>query len=294
MLPEERKYCYTQDEETMRKAGAIGHLRVDMDTNGNGFFTSWDNHNAELKTDAFKAEFDNVINTLRFDEEHGGILKNRSSLAKYCFEHADSRMDDEFRNFGFRADTEEYSYLIRCNPNKGEYNAYIYAYDRDLLDEALLPAPELMNVIVVEPERKPYLKAIKTGLEALQREVGGDIQALYPYEDLVALICNENGKTDALPLNRALRDEDKHIYDVVAGTFLIVGLGEESFVSVPDELVDKYKDKFRTPELFMNIDEKIVVMPMLYEKKESVLDKLAQKPIAPKAAKPKKNLEAEL
>ena len=151
-----------------------------------------------------------------------------------------------------------------------------------------------MNVIVVEPERKPYLKAIKTGLESLQREVGGDIQAVYPYEDPVALIVNEEGKINGLPLNRALRDEDKHIYDVVAGTFLIVGLGEESFVSVPDELVDKYKGKFKTPELFMEVDGKIVVMPMLYEKKESVLDKLAQKPIAPKAAKPKKNLEVEL
>ena len=63
-----------------------------------------------------------------------------------------------------------------------------------------------------------------SGLESLQHEVGGCIEAIYPYEDPVALICNEEGKLEGLPLNRALRDEDGDIYDVVAGTFLVVGL----------------------------------------------------------------------
>ena len=33
-------------------------------------------------------------------------------------------------------------------------------------------------------------------------------------------ICNEDGKLDGLPLNRALRDADGDIYDIVAGIFL--------------------------------------------------------------------------
>ena len=36
--------------------------------------------------------------------------------------------------------------------------------------------------------------------------------AIYPYEDPVALVCNEEGKREGLPLNRALRDEDGDIY----------------------------------------------------------------------------------
>ena len=36
----------------------------------------------------------------------------------------------------------------------------------------------------------------------------------YPYEDPVALVCNEEGKLEGLPLNRALRDEDGDIYSL--------------------------------------------------------------------------------
>lgn len=293
MLPEEKPYCYTQAEETMKKAGAIGHLRVDMGSDGNGFYTSWDDHNSDMNTAHFKAEFNDVINALRHDKEYGGILRNRNSLARYCNTHADSSLGDNSEYYGFRADTDDYSYLIRCNPNNGEYAAYVYAYDKEMLDEVLLPAPELMNVIVVEPEKKPYIKAIKTGLESLQREVSGYIEAVYPFEDPVALIVNEEGKINGLQFNRALRDEDNHIYDIVAGTFLVVGLGDSSFASVPDELMDKYKNKFDPPELFMNIDGKIAVLPLLYEKKESVLDKLAKKSPVPNVSKPKKSKEAE-
>ena len=57
----------------------------------------------------------------------------------------------------------------------------------------------------------------------MQHEVGGHIEAIYPYEDPVALVCNEEGKLEGLPLIRALRDEDGDIYDVVAGTFMVVG-----------------------------------------------------------------------
>ena len=67
-------------------------------------------------------------------------------------------------------------------------------------------------VLIVEPGKEPYVKEIDSGLESLQHEVGGCIEAIYPYEDPVALVCNEEGKLEGLPLNRALRDEDGDIY----------------------------------------------------------------------------------
>ena len=82
-----------------------------------------------------------------------------------------------------------------------------------------------MKVLMVEPGKSPYAAEIESGLKSLQAAVGGDIQAVYPYEDPVALICNEEGKLMGLPLNRALFDDDGHIYDIVSGNFLIVGLG---------------------------------------------------------------------
>ena len=88
----------------------------------------------------------------------------------------------------------------------------------------------------------------------------GPIQAVYPYEDPVALICNEEGKLIGLPLNRALRDDTGEIYDIIAGNFLITGLGEESFSDLSPDLLEKYKEQFLAPESFVRIGGKILAV----------------------------------
>ena len=119
-----------------------------------------------------------------------------------------------------------------------------------------------MNVLVVEPYKEPYEKEIDPGLESLQHEVGGDIECVYPFDDPVGIICNDEGKLEGLPPNRSLRDEDGEIYDVVAGTFLVVGLGEENFEGLSKEQMDKFKERFRTPEQFLMIGGEIVSIPL--------------------------------
>lgn len=116
-----------------------------------------------------------------------------------------------------------------------------------------------MNVLVIEPMKKPYLKDIDSGLHSLQHEVGGYIEATYPYEDLVGLICNEEGKLNGLPLNRAIYGEGGDMVDIIAGTFLIVGLSEDNFTSLPDEMAGKYAKLFETPEVFFSADGQIHV-----------------------------------
>lgn len=135
---------------------------------------------------------------------------------------------------------------------------------------------ETISVLVVEPEKKPYMKEISSGLSSLQKEVGGYIQAVYPYEEPVAIICDEEGKLNGNKLNRALRDEDGEIYDIVAGTFLVVGLGEDNFSSLRPEHAKQFKEKFNTPEMFMRLNGKLIVMPLedVRAKKTSVLQKL--------------------
>ena len=64
-----------------------------------------------------------------------------------------------------------------------------------------------MKVLMVQPGEIPHETDIEPGLESLQAAVDGPIQAVYPYEDPVALICNEEGKFLGLPLNRALWDD---------------------------------------------------------------------------------------
>ena len=122
---------------------------------------------------------------------------------------------------------------------------------------------ETITVLAVEPGKKPYLQEIPNGLESLQHEVGGDIQAVYPYDDPIAIIAAESGKLMGMPFNRALRDEEGHIYDVLVGKFLIAVLGEENFVSIPDELIPKYTREFQTPEQLVRIGEKNYILPAM-------------------------------
>jgi len=75
-------------------------------------------------------------------------------------------------------------------------------------------------------------------------------------------VCCESGKLDGLPLNRALRDSDGDIYDIVAGNFFIVGLGESDFTDLPHELAERFAEQFRQPELFLREGDKIVAAPM--------------------------------
>ena len=138
----------------------------------------------------------------------------------------------------------------------------------EMLSAAEKVASEKMTVLVVEPMKEPYVKEIDPDLHSLQAEVGGDIGATYPYSDPVALVCNDEGKLVGLNLNRGLRDEDGEIYDIVAGTFLVVGLGEEDFASLSPELIQKYTEQFKTPEQFMQINGNIVVLPVPAEKQD--------------------------
>lgn len=128
----------------------------------------------------------------------------------------------------------------------------------------------IMKVLMVEPGKSPYAAEIESGLKSLQAAVGGGIQAVYPYEDPVALICNEEGKLMGLPLNRALFDDDGHIYDIVSGNFLIVGLGEEDFTDLSPDLMEKYGEQFKYPEKFARIAGEIIAVkqPAINEHRE--------------------------
>ena len=121
---------------------------------------------------------------------------------------------------------------------------------------------EMLNVLVVESEKAPYVKSIPSGLASLQKEVGGYIQAIYPWEDdPCCIVCDEEARLKNSPYNRVLRDEDGDIYDVVSGTFLIVGLGDDNFTSLESRCIQRYSELFSVPELFFRVGDRLVVIP---------------------------------
>lgn len=122
-----------------------------------------------------------------------------------------------------------------------------------------------MRIIIVEGGKRPYEAELEHDLESMRRCVGGDIEAVYePGGRDAALICNDEGKLLGLPLNRALRDEDGEIYDVIAGTFFICGApaDSENFTSLTDEQAAYWLARFVQPEFFVSVNGRIICVPV--------------------------------
>ena len=126
---------------------------------------------------------------------------------------------------------------------------------------------EMLRVILCKPGETAEAVEIDDDLESMQELVGGLIQEFMPFHsetdprhDDVAIICNEEGKINGLELNRALRDESGKVYDILAGTFLIVGLAKEGFASLSTKHQEKYYKLFEYPEIFLSVNGDILAI----------------------------------
>ena len=126
---------------------------------------------------------------------------------------------------------------------------------------------ERIQVVLCEPGKKARVTTIMNTLESLQKMVGGYIQAVYPFDDPVAIICDEEGKINGAEFNRALRDESGKVYDIVAGPFLITGLSEDNFASLSKEHQEKYCKMFEHPEMFIRSGQEVVAIPVMIPEK---------------------------
>jgi len=122
-----------------------------------------------------------------------------------------------------------------------------------------------MKILLVEPKMKPRFVELESSLSAMQNVVGGCIQAVYPFEEAVALICHEEGKLLNLPLNRALYSPDTgECYDVIAGSFFLCSAPPDSehFESLSDEQIARYLARFYHPEEFLRINGTLLCVPI--------------------------------
>ena len=132
---------------------------------------------------------------------------------------------------------------------------------------------ETISVLLIQPGKYPKTVAIEDSLEAMQALVGGDIEEYMPFEDEVAIICNEEGKISGLPLNRAVYDSENQMIEIMAGDFFIchAPFTSEKFLSLPPDLAKKYSEKFRYPEQFVRTDKGIAAIP--YKPKSKDLER---------------------
>ena len=180
-------------------------------------------------------------------------------------EEAERMAEDMWRDEDIVLDAEDFT-GVEFSGNKGK--------------EAQKDERATMDVLMVEPGQYAKMTTIGSDLKSMQDAVGGSIEAAYFFDDPVALVCNEDGKNIGLPLNRAVRDEQGEIMDIIAGKFFVCGLTEDNFGSLPEKFQDKFQKMFKNPESFLKMGRSIVAIPM--------------EPAKPTAKKDKSSLGAEL
>ena len=153
--PAERLYSASQSMQLKGQTGCVGHLRAGTGMDAQDFLKTWQSHWQDLDTGEFQAEFESVLNALVGDERYGGFLKSRDAMKDFCQEHPESGFNDGFA-FGFRADTAQYSYLIRLNPYKEEENLSLYCYRRDWLDRHMKQAEK--GIRFITPDYKEQFR----------------------------------------------------------------------------------------------------------------------------------------
>ena len=151
--PAERLYTTGQSMQIEGQTGYIGCFQTGMSEDGKGAFPKWSSGREGLNTGEFQQELESVIKALIDDEQYGGFLKSCDAMRDFCQEHPESGFNNGFA-FGFRADTAQYSYLIRLNPCKGEEKLSIYCYRRDWLDSHMKQAEKGIRFITPHYKEK--------------------------------------------------------------------------------------------------------------------------------------------
>ena len=189
-----------------------------------------------------------------FDVTITETLERTVTVKAASQEEAEQKVEDAYNNSEHILDAEDFTGVQFATQSEREIQ----------LDQS-----QMMDVLLVKPGMYPQAVKIGCELEDLQAAVGGDIEAVYPFGEEVAIVCNENGKFNGSELNRSLRTEDGEMYDILAGDFLITGLTEDDFGSLSPDLMQKFEEMFHQPESFVRMGKSVMAIPIPDEKVKS-------------------------
>lgn len=119
---------------------------------------------------------------------------------------------------------------------------------------------ETLKVILCEPGKMARIAEVSNKLEDLQRMVAGYIEQFCPWEEPVAIICNEEAKINGMAPNRAIYD-DGELLDVIFGPFFICDCSGESYGSLNQEQIARFMKQFEKPEQLMRVNGILMSVP---------------------------------
>lgn len=164
-----RKENFFNNNNAEQTKGLIGYLRGDFGKNGNEFYTSWFNKNEKLNKEPFKTEFDDVMKFLR-----ERLLTDRAYMRSFVYGNEQLKLDtSESNSHGMFVESENYEYDIRTISDNGNYDFYIYCYDKRFQKPQYLNAKRFRDEYGKLTEKVVEI-ARKTLPEALNYYTDGD------------------------------------------------------------------------------------------------------------------------
>lgn len=117
------------------------------------------------------------------------------------------------------------------------------------------PTSDMIQVVIVEPFKKPYKKTIPNTLAAMKKIVGGYIENLFIGETetgaRLGIVLNEEGKLIDLPFNRKVIGS-RGFLDNVVGTFFITAYNlQGDAISLTDKQAERYIKRFTAMEVYV-------------------------------------------
>lgn len=103
-----------------------------------------------------------------------------------------------------------------------------------------------MRVVMVKPCQYAYITELDEKLESMQAAVGGLIDCVYPWDEKVCIVCNDEAVINGMQANRAM-----NYYGAIFGPFFVCGIEGNKFCSLSEEQAQRYCNRFLRPQLFL-------------------------------------------
>lgn len=257
----ERLYSYKQPHQIACNTGYYGYYHCDFGKDGKQLNAVWQQFGNSVIKENAENDRENVMNYLA-----DTVLNSFKSMQNYCYENSEAAFDGNFsKEYGFRLDTKDYSYIIRfCPNNKGDYTAYIFDYNKQYLDNHLSWTQR--DILFVSSDYRALFR-LEDGDKILIRNKNGeeiirtcrfiDTHHTYVGDNLYhicqfAEISERNGDT-VIPYRNSLPDKC-YVYIDTREAFGIVTKGKDGFELCAEA---KFPDRKRNFEYADKLNEEL-------------------------------------
>ena len=262
MKENEMRYCFMQNQQINMISGRIGYMHSDFSSDGNSINSTWFNEVESRNTPEFQETLNGVIEVLQNDPQYRCVIRNVEDMKLLCSTRPSSRfpLNLQSNSYGFRVDTDNYAFLLRCNIHPEHYSFSVTAYQREIFDrhtknaekgirfinsnyKTLFTIPDGDTIQITLDNGEKYTRICRYVDDYHFQTVNG-IEEKYVNEFHIcqfAELMEQNGNT-VIPLRSSLPD-DCFVYLESTNEIALIKKGLEGYFQTNYAVVDAEENK---------------------------------------------------